>query len=238
MILAARLVYEFDLRYNRLQSSHDQYIRLEDKLSIINQGLRIVYKDLIQRAELESYYRNALRPLEVKEDTLKLAKKAESYNIYEYPQDIYKLMRMRITATHKDCPEKTIPVSFFQTDDLDNSMVSNFWKPSYAWELCLGDEGRDGYYLWHGGDYSIKKVYCDYYLKPAEIHAPSMAESGEYIDWNGIKQTKDVGLELDSDFVFDRIIDVAILVAKSIKGDVQDFNLALNKILQTDKISN
>lgn len=237
MISSKRLVYEFDLRYNRLESSHDSSLRLEDKLAIINQGVRIVYQDAVSKAEVNSHYRNILQPLEKKEVEFKFIKTTEKYDIFKAPDPVFKKLRLRALASKEGCGEKEIPVTFFQTDDLDNSMLSSFWSPSFKWELLLGDEGQEGYYVWHNSDCKIQKVIGDYYLYPEEIHFPSGAPEKSYIDWNGKKQTKDVGLSLDANFIFDRMIDMAILVARNIKGDVRDYELQSNKILNTDKIN-
>lgn len=238
MISSKRLVYEFDLRYNRLESTHDSALRLEDKLAIINQGLRIVYQDLVSKAEINSHYRNALKPLEVKEQEFVKVNVTENYDIYKAPEKIFKILRLRALASKEGCGTKEIPISFFQTDDLDNSMSSGFLKPSFAWELLIGDEGKEGYYIWHKSDCDILKVIGDYYIPPEDIQYPSGSDEKSYIDWNGKKQTKDVGLALDANFIFDRIIDMAILVARNIKGDVRDYELQANKILNTDKINN
>lgn len=237
MIKTTQLIYEFDLRYNRLQSTFDQSIRLEDKLAIINQALRLVYRHYIKYAEVSSDFRDTLKPLEVKEYELEKVKETANYSVFQPHKDQYKQLRIRVVAEKEGCGKKTIPVIIFQTDDLDNSLLSSFWKPDYAWEIVIGDEGSEGYYLWHNNDFRIVSAICDFYRKHSELHCPSLSEKGYYIDWNGVKQTKDVDLELDRTFVFDNIIDVAILIARSIKGDERDFELQLNKILSTEKIN-
>lgn len=237
MILTSRLLYEFDLRYNRLQSSFDSTVNLVDKLAILNQALRIVYADLVSKAEINSHYRDALKPLEKKEVSYKKLTSASKYDIFETPKDEFRMLRFRAIANKEGCGTKEIPILFFQTDDLDNSLISSYWKPDFAWEIAIGDEGAEGYYVWHNSDFSIVSAIGDYYASHPELQCPSMSSDKYYIDWNGKKQTRDVNLILDKDFVFDRIVDIAILIARSIKGDTRDYELQLNKILTTEKIN-
>ena len=237
MILTSRLLYEFDLRYNRLQSSFDSTVNLVDKLAILNQALRIVYADLVSKAEINSHYRDALKPLEKKEVSYKKLTSASKYDIFETPKDEFRMLRFRAIANKEGCGTKELPILFFQTDDLDNSLISSYWKPDFAWEIAIGDEGAEGYYVWHNSDFSIVSAIGDYYANHPELQCPSMSSDKYYIDWNGKKQTKDVNLILDKDFVFDRIVDIAILIARSIKGDTRDYELQLNKILTTEKIN-
>lgn len=237
MILTSRLLYEFDLRYNRLQSSFDSSIRLEDKLAILNQALRIVFADLVSKAEINSHYRAALKPLEKKEVSYKKLTSSSKFDIFETPKDEFRMLRFRAIANKEGCGTKEIPILFFQTDDLDSSLISSYWKPSFAWEIAIGDEGSEGYYVWHDSDFTVASAIGDYYAIHPELQCPSMSANKYYIDWNGKKQTRDVNLLLDKDFVFDMIVDIGILIAKSIKGDTRDYELQLNKILTTEKIN-
>lgn len=237
MVKSIQLVYEFDLRYNRLQSTFDQDIRLVDKMAIINQAYRTVYDKLVLLAETDAYYRKALEPLEEKEQRLSLVRKGTNFDIYAPAEDEYKQMRLRVKAIKDGCKEKDIVVRIFQSDDLDDALANSWWKPDFAWEMCIGDSGKEGYYIWHNNDFQINEAICDYYVKPQELHCPSLSDKGYYVDWNGITRTVDVDLILDKTFIFDMIIDVAVLIARSIKGDVRDFELQLNKIINIEKIN-
>ena len=237
MIKSSQLVYEFDLRYNRLQGTFDTSVRLEDKLAILNQALRIVIDKLILVAETDSFYRNTLSPLEVKEYKLEVKSRGSKHDIFLKPIDEYKQLRLRVNASKDGCPNKDIPVRIFQTDDLDDGLLSSWWKPDFAWEMVVGDEGKEGYYIWHNLDFGVDEAICDYYLRHPELHCPSLDSKGYYIDWNNVRQTVDSDLLLDNTFIFDQIVDVAILIARSIKGDTRDFELQLNKIFNIEKIN-
>lgn len=232
-----RLVAEFDLRYNGLKSQFDTDVRRVDALFIINQAIRLVFKECVSRAEINSYYRDTLRKLEEKEVSLKIKEQTENYVISEIPEESYKILRRKVVAEKEGCGSKEFPALIYQTDDLNVGLKNSYWKPSFAWEHALADEGSKGLYVWSNNDFKILDVVVDYIKKPEEVHAPSLFDSGSYVDWNGITRKKDVDLNWDSTFIFDRIIDVSVLIADSIKGNQRDFQLNLNKIFNTDKIN-
>lgn len=237
MISPRRSIIEFDRKYDRLVGEGDSRLRLEDKLGLINEALEIYFENSVKIAEVNSMVRNDLRNLEEKEVELTLQKSTSKYNIYEIPEESYKILRQRVLVSKGTCEDKEIPVIMFQTDDLDNARKSPFWKSSFEWEHALGDEGSKGLFVWHEGGFEIKELIVDYYRKPREIHAPSMSSKKEYEDWNGILRTKDQGLELSSTYSHRKIIDIAILLAKAYLGDVRDFEIQLNKILNVEKLN-
>lgn len=237
MVPAKASLIQFNAGYDRLVSRSEQRLSTEDKAMIINQALEIYIENRVSLAELNSEIRNSLRPLEEKEISLKKLKDTKNYSIFEIPKDSYKILRRRIEAEKKGCGVKEFPVRIFQTDDLDDARRSPYWKSSFEWEHALADEGSKGLYIWHENLFDINELIVDYYRKPKPIHFPSMAPGQEYIDWNGKKITKDQGLELDVMFDHRKIIDIAILIAKSYVGDVNDFQIQLNKILNVEKIN-
>lgn len=237
MIPARRSIIDFDIGYDRFVGEESRRLRLEDKLKVINDALEIYFENKVKIAEVNSSVRNDLRALEEKEVSLKLVKKLPKYNIYQIPESSYKILRQRAVAFKKHCEPKEIPLIMFQTDDLDNGRKSPFWKSSYEWEHALADEGSKGLYIWHEGDFEIREVIVDYYRKPQEIHAPSMKDAQEYEDWNGVLRKKDQGLELSDTYAHRKIIDIAVLIARANIGDVRDFEIQLNKILNVEKLN-
>lgn len=237
MLPAKRSIIDFDRKHDRFVGEDNRRLRLEDKLAVINEALEIYFENRVKLAETNSMVRNDLRVLEEKEIELKLLEKKPKYSIYEIPEDSYKLLRHRVIATKEGCGSKEFPVIIFQTDDLDNARKSPYWRSSFQWEHALADEGSKGLYIWHEGDFEIDSVIVDYYRKPQEIHAPSMKDDGEYEDWNCIVRTKDQGLELDDTYSHRKIIDIAVLIARADLGDVRDFEVQLNKILNVEKLN-
>lgn len=228
-IKTSRLVTEFDLRYNGLKSNHETEVDRIDVIQILNMSLRSVYEELVKQAETDTFFRNSLQPLEVKEYECEVLKKTENYIISKIPEDSYKILRRRVLAYKEGCGEKEFPGVMSRTDSLDVLLKHAHWKPSFAWEICLADEGKEGLYFWHNNDYKILKTIIDYYERPEELHAPSLFEDKEYIDWNGIRRTKDVDLKLDGTYIFDQIVTRSLIIADQIKGNSRDIQLNLLK---------
>ncbi len=238
MITARRSIVDFDRKYDRFVGQANRRLRQEDKLAVINEALEIYFENRVKVAETDSKVRDDLRVLEMKEVKIPLVISEENFNVYEIPAESYRVLRKRVVASKEDCGEKDIPLIMFQTDDIDNARNSPYWRSSFQWEHAISDEGSKGLYVWHEGDFKIVKTIIDYYRKPKEIHAPSMTSEKKYEDWNGIIREKDQGLELTDTYSHRKIIDIAVLIARANVGDVRDFDIQLNKILNVEKINN
>lgn len=230
MITARRLVADFDIRFDRFHTQYEKNFRLVEKLSIINEAFQIYFDNRVRRVEVDSEVRGELRPFEKKEVKFPLIRTTDEYSIFEIPEDKYKILRLRAKIRKGSCPPVNISATIFQTDDLNQSLRNVFWSASYEWEQIIADEGKEGMYLFHQGQFEILEVVADYIFHPGELHAPSLASGGTYVDWNGITQTLD--RNIDSNVFNSRIIvDIAVLIARNIVGDLNDFQAATSKIL-------
>ena len=117
--------------------------------------------------------------------------------------------------------------------------LNNYRKANFAWEQLPGDEGSEGFYIYHDNQMQVKEVLIDYYRKPKEIHAPSLIECEGcpgYYDYCGVKITEDCDFEIDCRFLDNKIVDIAVLLAKRDKGEFQDFATRLQTLLQLDNL--
>jgi hypothetical protein len=233
-IKTSRLIVEFDRRFDRFAGQNKAKVRLEHKLSLLNEAVQIFFENRVKLAEINSTVREELRPLEEKERKLKIKKHLPEMTIAEYPKDYFQILRATALISREGCPKKIVPVIKMATDDLSRALKNANWRSSFEWEHLIGDEGKEGLYLYHGGDFTVEEVYSDYYRKPAELHAPSMTTKKEYEDWNGVIQKKDVDLELDNTFAYRKIVDIAVLLARTDIGDQKEMQMQLNKILQIE----
>lgn len=238
MVSARKSIMDFDRKFDRFVGEDKQRLRLVDKLAVINESQLIYFENTVELAEINSKVRENLRPFEKKEVSLELIQKGEKYNIYKIPEDNYRILRQRAIASKKGCDlKKEIQVIMFQTDDLNNARNSPYWRSSFEWEHALADEGSKGLYVWHEGGFDIDDLIIDYYRKPEEIHAPTMKTSGKYTDWNGVERTQDQGTEFN-EFSHRKIIDLSVLKGRANLGDIPDFQIKYNEILNIEKINN
>lgn len=232
-VKASRLIYEFDRRYDRFVGQQKPALRLETKLSLLNEAIQIFFENRVKLAEVNSRVRDELRPLEEKEQKLSL-KKGTDIDIAAIPKDSFRILRAEAIVSKKDCSPKTVPLIMLTTDDLTRARKNAYWRSSFEWEHLLADEGSKGLYLYHDGEFSVDEVKVDFYRRPAEVHAPSMSSKKEYEDWNGVLRKKDVDLELDNTYAYRRIVDIAVLLARVDVGDQRDFQMKLQEILQIE----
>lgn len=230
-----RLVYEFDRKFDRFRSELKKNLRLVDKLNILNEAQMILFEKKAKLAEVNDEVRNSLAPFEEKEVKLKIIEKKPNFVVAELPKNFYKRLRQKAVCS-KDCdtPKKTIPIVIFKSDKLEAALKNPFWKPSYEWEMVLGDEGSKGLYIWHSNEFDIDEVYIDYLRKPDELQEPSLSEKGEYEDWNGVIRKKVVNCEFSTNFDHRKIVDIGILLARADMGDNRDFQTSLAAIMNTE----
>lgn len=236
-IPAKRVKIDWDRRWDRFSSKFKKPIRLEYIYSYFNEAQEIYFENRVDIAEINSAVRQDLRLFEKKKIELKSLKKGKECDIFEFPEDMFRKLRHSALVSKKGCGSKVIPIIMYQMDDLDFGRKSPFWRSSYEWEHILGDEGEDGFYLWHEGEFKVDKVFIDYYRKPIEVHGPSMTDKKEYIDWNGIKRTSDSNCEFSNTFQFRKIINIMIYLARVDNGDIRESQMALNKILDEEKFN-
>lgn len=232
-VKSSRLVYEFDRRFDRFAGEVKPSLRLEHKMSLLNEATQIFFENRVKLAEINSTVRDELRPLEEKGRRLKVRSLRDA-SIAEIPKDSFRVLRAEAVIERDGCGTKTVPVVKMTTDDLTRARKNAFWRSSFEWEHILGDEGTEGLYLYHDGEFSVTEVIIDYYRRPAELHAPSMSAQNQYIDWNGVTRKKDVDLELDNVYAYRKIVDIAVLLARADVGDQRDFQIQLMKILQVE----
>ena len=238
MISSKSLIVEFDRRFDRFASEYKKNLRIEDKVSVLNEAQDKVFENLVSICETNSEVRNDLRPFEIKDKNLKIKKTSKDYTIVEIPEELYKILRMKVKAKKPNCGSKEIPVTIFQTDDLEWALKDEYWQPSYTWENVLGDEGSEGFYLYHNNDFQVERCTIDYYRKPKKLEAASMSPDQKgYEDANGEFINYDQDCEFDRTFKWHTIVDLAVLIARNDIGDNRDFSLNLNKILNKEKIT-
>ena len=238
MATARKLLYDFDREFARFNTASSKVLSIVDKFAILNKAQKILFEDRAKKAELNAHIREELRPFEIKETKLGFKRSGEKYDVYKEPEDMFKPLRRRVIATKESCGTKEIPITVFQTDDIDRGRNNPFWKSDFRWEQVIGDEGADGFFVWHEDDFEIDEVVIDYYRWPKEIHGPSLKKPQErYMDWNGKIQTEDQGSEMDQVFSDIRIVNLAVLIARATTSDFNDYQIKQREILDTDQLS-
>lgn len=238
MIKATNLVYNFDREFAKFNTAASKKLSLIDKLALLNKAQDIFVKNAVDLAEVNSKYRNILRVLENKEVSLEVNSSEDKYGVFSYPKDKLNVIRSRALVSKENCGDKEIVLTMIQSDDLDRARSNENWRSSFAWEQILADEGSDGLYVWHEGDFGINKILIDYIRKPKEIHAPELKlPNKRYIDWNGVERTENQDCEFDEIYVGRLLVDLAVMLGNSTVNDAQDYQTKVREIIEANNLA-
>lgn len=235
-IKATLLQSEYRKALNRLNSNLNKRVPIIDGDKYINEAIDFVFENFATKFELNSTVRNHLRQLEVKREPLKITEK-EGYIEAELPEGYYMSTRQFGEGSVEGCDKKRlIDLYVIQTSDITNSLKDPFWKPSFEWEEALIEEAGNNLII-YPGDIKFDKIYIDYLKKPNHIATPSKIAEGQiYKTADGRTIEKDIDFEVDSTFIWRKVVRVAALNTLLDMGDVQNYQAQLQNIMTLDKI--
>lgn len=236
MIKATEFHHEYLKQVNRINSDFNKSISVATRDSYFNRAMGTVLENLFAVAETNTTIRNHLRQLELKAVPLDFVKKTDNYVVYKYPDKFYRLLRQWCTMTTDTCSDpRRIMIRTIQSDDIEESLKDPYWEPSFEWEETFGEEAKEGYYIYKKKEHKISEVRVDYMFKPNPIAAPSLA-NGKYVNAKGEVVVNDQDFEVDSTYLWQKIVDIAVLYTLRDLGQLDDFNVKLNEILFSDKV--
>ena len=221
--------------------SNSEYLKRLDTAQrdlLFNEALDIVIERLVTRAETDSEVRNHLRQLEKKRVELVKSDSNEEFDVFSYPVGFYKRLRQEAIASKECCQNynRNLIVRVFNTDEINEARKNTNWKPSWDYEQTFADEGEGGLYVWHDGEFNIDKVYIDYIRKPKEIQAPSFESCGYYINSDGEQVSNDVDFEIDSTYLYRKIVDIAVVLAMRNNNEINNFQSQVETIMFKEKL--
>lgn len=227
--------YDVRRKINRINSNAGRYLSVPEIDQYLTEAYRLYFENRAAVAEKNPLVRNDLRPFEVKKKQLTFKKKDSQCVVAEFPTDFYQRLRVSITATSECSTAKEFIVHGIESDDISEAYASPMWWPSWAWEETFMDEARDGLYIFVK-DFEVETVSLDYLRAPKKITAPSLLESGSYIDPDGVSVTQDLGLEIDTTFAARKITDIAALMIERDLSDFPEYEAQLSKIMQVERM--
>jgi|GEM_PF-1444276 len=240
MILAKKLVYDFERKYNQSKRGDRRQLPLVDIIAYLNEAQGIWYSQMADIYETNGFTSNELREFEEKNIELAFVEKTEINSIFKLPDNIYKRLNQKAVATHEECcgdKEKTIVIHIETSDKINETLKNPLFKPDFAWEQLPGNEAGQHFFVYHG-DMEIKKVVIDYLRFPKEIHAPSLIDGActpqKYEDYAGRQITEDSNFEPTSRFSDRKVVDIAVMLAKGDRSDYNAFQKQIQAIIFGD----
>jgi len=111
-----------------------------------------------------------------------------------------------------------------------------FWKPSFEWGSTVAETSAKGFHIAISSDMQVQKVFADYYILPVfPVHVDIEAEE-DYVDMEENKQSADIQPTVIANFIWRRIVDVAVVILSKDEQDYQKYQVELNNILSLDNI--
>lgn len=233
------MVYEFWKKFNAALSGRNVKIAVVDVVSYLNEAQEVWFTNLVPMAEVTPEITNDLRYFKVDQKSLSLSTIRQGKVLAKYPKDLYKRLNQEVVATCKICPgtTKEFPITVVHSDDINPTKKDSYFRADFQYEQLPAEEGSRGLILHVDGEMNIEQVIISYYRRPKPIHAPSLdkcddASSGYYYLYNGDKVTKDQNFEVDNTFASNKVVDIAVLTALRDRGEINDFQSQLTKILK------
>lgn len=232
MIPAKACIFAVERKIDRLNAEERKAVPVVSICNALNEAMRKLIKRRAPLFETEKDVSSELRELIVRDKELRVAKNGMK-TIVSLPPDLYRSLGAKIKAVKSDCGVKLIELTPMSTDDAGRAMRNPFWESSYTWEQAFYNIADDRLYVMNGDDFKVETLYFDYIKNPPEVHCPSKAIGGKYTDWNGVVQTKDQGWILED--LFDEGVDVAANLLTGDMGDSNDYQLQVNKNIQSEQ---
>lgn len=240
-VSSRELVYNVRRKLNSLVSGGSTDIAVIDVIATINEAYRRIVEMCIKYSEVDPYYRDSVRNLEVKEKELELTRKDKTTIIARLPPDLYKRLNQVVYASCKDCNgvNKRIIPRIVEEDDLYEALRNPYRKPNFAWEQLLAEEARYEMYIYIEESMKVDKVLIDYYKSIDKLEVPSLLDcvGNQYEDADKNTIVKDVDLDLGSTYISDLIEDVAVMIGERSTSDVQSFQTILAQMMNIKNLN-
>lgn len=215
MIPVATLMYELDMKLNKIATSRHQSIPIEDKIIAINRAQIQLIK---QKLSLNNTYKLGLDgfkkryddletlvqphiPLPLDKDvTSKLNKFTSSINNLKKPYMFY--IDCYVLADKGSCKDQMIHTKRIKHADLNVVLQNQNTKPSFEWRelpITVSDEKLE---IYTDGTFTPTMTYLSYLRYPIEI------DSIGYVKFDG-SDSIDVDCELH-EYLADELIDLTV----------------------------
>jgi hypothetical protein len=187
----------------------------------------------VNLAENNEFIRQQLRQITIRDEELVGKKKGDKY-IATYPKDILKPLKTYAIAAKKTCGDRRLVIRRLQSDKIERALKNPNSNRFWDFEETIGVEQSDGFAVYTGG-LTIKKIVMDYIRKVPDLSAPYLEKYETYVKFSGGSPVT-TNFEIDSTYLADKIISLAVLFAQRDRGQVQEYQTQLQTILNVDRV--
>lgn len=214
MIAARQLIYELQLRLNKVASNTHQAIPDEDLLVIINGGQNRLMLKRAEAIDKDKLATADLQDLMVHMEELSITTAAGLYpaavaDLSTTKKTFFLPMEAGGVAKRECCSEHPFAVTdFVRHGDLSSTFSSSHTAPSFKWHETVGQISGGKLYCYTGdpeGEFEVQKLYLSYLRHPEKI------DLAGYIHLNG-DASVDQDCELPS-HLKEELLDFALIEA-------------------------
>mgnify|MGYP000538294917 CR=1 FL=1 len=242
MISAIQLLYNLDLRLNKVASLASQQIQPEDKLIILNQAqIRLIKlkvgQNNIYKIGFDGFtkrYQDLQFLVENFEDhpiDLKLSDKHTNKYIADISTLTPKFMfyvDSYMIADKEECKDRILYCNkdLVKHSDINTLLQNDNYKPSFEYQETICDISSDEIHYYTDGTFTPKKVYLSYIRYPKEI------DISGYIKLDGSNSTnQDCELE---DYLEEELLDLAVQSLSMITDNEKSVQYTQQKLLNNE----
>lgn len=217
MIPIKELLYDIDLKLNKIGSNEHQGIDLENKIIVINDAIINIIKtkfseNNLYKSGLDSFQKryNDLEGLIVKDKELILKDEGSPLNIWS--ADLSKLTpeymlgipgSEYITATKGSCSDRILAVTTLAKHGSIHTILRNSnTRPSFEYQETVGTISGHKWQVYTDGSFKPNKLYLWYIKYPVKVDFPG------YDHFDG-SASKEVNSELPY-YLKEEIVDIAV----------------------------
>lgn len=216
MIPVIELLYDIDLKLNKIGSNEHQGIELENKIIALNDAQINLIKtkfseNNIYKSGLDSFQKryNDLEMLIEKDKFLPLVNDNSPLNSYSCSLDLLKPEYMLgvpgseyILADSQNCRNRVLVVNQIKHGDIHTALSNSNTAPSFAYQETVGVISGHKWQVFTDGSFTPKKFYLKY------VRYPKRVDFQGYVHFNGApSQTVDSELPY---YLKEELVDIAV----------------------------
>jgi len=214
------LHWTFKEKVNKADSNNLRDFNTAEIDTFLNEAQNIIVNLMYSHYEENQYVKDVLAPLVTSTETNSITSINNYYSI-DFETDYIHMLR--VEALENGCNSYT-GVTATTLDNLNNSLVTAFQKPSTRWKRILGVQRNNTYCLY--SENTITSVRYDYLKKPDQMCL------GGYDDINGNPLTQQNCVL--PDFIQPQLVDISVMIAQGIIENNEGLQIVINKLNLTN----
>jgi hypothetical protein len=232
MVNVLTLHNEVRFNINLLNSEYDQAVSSMDIDSAINRAKDYVIQNYSFLSEKSKFFEEALRELEVHDETLTEVANHSKYSVFKLPNQYYTYLNISVIGSKDDCKAE-IWNNYYKRSNSISLNDPNF-QPDFFWRTGLYNIVDNYLHYYHNNVFKVDNLKISYIRKLPDVQAASVTVFNGYEKADGTAVTEDKHLEISSTALWRKITELASYYI--LKSRVSTFQGTLEETLFHDSL--